>query len=81
MNEIVPSEQKTPSSQSAQDAKRAAIRARLRAQIDAEARGKVAEDEVLALVQQGLHKHQRQERQNKARLRKERLELGKKAEV
>ena len=54
--------------------RRADIRARLRAQIDSEARGKVETDEVLYMVQHGVHKHQREQRQLKVKLRQQRLE-------
>jgi len=53
---------------------RDAIRARLRAEINAAAAEKVKEDDVLVRAKLGLHKHERLERQRKLELRKERLE-------
>ncbi len=59
---------------SVKEAQRAEIRERLRAQIDAEARSKADEDEVLSMVHHGVHKHQREERQKSLQLRQQRLD-------
>ncbi len=56
------------------DNSREAIRERVKAQVAAAARSKVEEDIVMAKVKHGMNVHFREERQQKAKLQKERLD-------
>ena len=62
-------------SDTAKAAVKAALRAKIRERMEAEARAKADEDEILSRVRHGVHTHERKERQAKVRRRKERLKL------